>query len=407
MRNIFCAISAILFYANSYLFPQNADTLKLDNSLEQEILAQEDTSLEIIIKSRNMILENLSTGNLVKAKELIGYLEQKFKETEYMPLWYVEKLFLSYCVKDYEFILNGLKSPESDKIENYKKIFPPKDQLEAKLGAYVSNKYTRIKGEISSSGLSEEEKDFLNLTLAFMLYRFGETPFASQEELNAGSDIFLKKYPNTVYKAFVRDNIRYVLKLSDFGWGIVISAGRGGLTGDLKNYFTSYTPISMSLELDYKKWRLYLLGHFGSCETNADFIYNGNWKKGTDMFYNMLGASIGRTIYEDNYIKIIPSIGITGSEISPPPAKVEKGEVEDLSLGYVTGYSLGLTADWKVYSFQEEEALIGLVSTDICLRLTGGYIYPAFQKEDNRFTGNSFFITLGIGAFGRKISRDY
>jgi hypothetical protein len=407
MKNIFCVISAILFYANSYLFPQNADTLKLDNSLEQEILAQEDTNLEIIIKSRNLILENLSTGNFTKIKQIADYLKDKYSGSKYVPIMYVEKLLLSYCVKDYKYLLDELKILQIYKYDvRDEKVFPPEDQLGLKLGEYLSNKYVMIKGEISSSDLNEEDIEILVLNLKFLLYRYGETPFISQEEINFDSDAFLRKYPQSEYEDYIRKNIRYVIKTSDWSLGIEIGLGGSLYSGGLNDYFNSYIMFDAGLEGSYNKWFLGLNMDIGTAKAREPFEYNGSWGENLRLNHTAFKGNLGYNIFENEDFRIIPFAGVGAMKIAPTEED-KKQPGNDVSLGYSIIYSVGINTDYKFGIHNFPSMFFGTEQGTYFIRLRAGYNFPTFKSDDVRFSGGMFFFQIIWGSFGKKVYRDY
>lgn len=405
MKNLF-RIFVFFFITSIYIFPQDSDSLKNINLLEQEILAQEDTNLEIIMKSRNLILENLYTGNFEKIKQITEYLEREYKDADYIPIWYVERLLLSYCIRDYDYILDKLKLPEPENNTDEEKIYPPNDKLGLKLGEYLSNKYMMVKGEISSfSNINIEHQDFLILALDFLLYKFGQTPFVSQAGLNFESDTFLQTYPESEYEDFIRKNIRYVVKTSDWGLGIEAGLGGGILIGDLKSYFNSHPVLGFAFEGNYKNLFLTLNLDIGIGSSKNSFEYNGVWKDDLKLNFDMLKAAIGYNVFENESFRIIPFTGMGAMKIQPPE-EVKKEAGNDVSLGFSALYSIGINTDYK-FSPRYFPSILGTEQGTYYLRLRAGYNLPTFNSDDNRFNGGILFFQIIFGSFGKKAYRDY
>jgi hypothetical protein len=187
-------------------------------------------------------------------------------------------------------------------------------------------------------------------------------------------------------------------------WGLA-EARSGGISTRLSD------PAALDIGFDLALRRLilgrdavlYLRAFIGLGSTvRSPFAYNGDWLQGMKQDVDIPEVSLGVVVYESDAVQVAPFAGISGIFISPPRDN-NGNKVSDLELD-LSSWSAGLNADWKIAPGA------GLFSADadhgywlIRTRLTFASV---FAPPDQRFSGNIVTFTVGIGMFGRTMSRE-
>jgi len=374
-----------------------------NDSLDNEIMSLPETDLTYIQNGRQLIMNALQENDVDKVKSIKYKLETKFQNTDVMPFWLGERILLHLISGQYELLLNT-DCLDSIQHKDYSRFLkPPSDNLYNRLSQYVYDNQAKIERNIDECEYSEKDKAFLKVFIIFILEK-KESNQISQDDVNDVCDRFLIRYPKSEYDTFVRTNMRMKFVPSNWGYGFDFFSGTGQFKGPLNRYFTDHVPIGVAFDIQYQQYILYLRDYIGlGSKVAQEFDYKGTWPKDLSLEVFLPEASVGYVILDNNRYKMVPFIGISSMDISPPEQKKEE---YDVGLDFVTTYTCGLNIDLKlspskipIVSYNEESVWL------IKFRL--GINHPTYTNRDPRFDGTMVYFTIGFGGFGKKMLRDY
>jgi hypothetical protein len=104
-----------------------------------------------------------------------------------------------------------------------------------------------------------EMKDFIRLNFESLIIENE----SFQDTLNIQADSFLKTYPETKYKDFTKEHIKFKLVPKNWGMAFEFFSGYGIFTGTLNNNYTNNIPIGIAFDICYKRFELYLRDYIG------------------------------------------------------------------------------------------------------------------------------------------------
>jgi hypothetical protein len=210
MKRIF--ITLFLGVATLQLFCQ------VDN-IEQQILNYDDSKSVIISKGRSLLLDKFLENDIEKVREIKNYLIEKGEDEDYVALYRDEYWLILYWTKEYEQLLNSVKSYSPNSYDEYrsysyswrgyrgwddKRIYPMRDVLFDKLlQSSIENEFEII-NQIKSADIDLEEKRFLQLNFASLIKKRE----SYIDTLNLQAESFKETYPSSEYN----DYIRYFIK---------------------------------------------------------------------------------------------------------------------------------------------------------------------------------------------------
>jgi len=383
---------------------QRPDTLK---AIEQEILSRPDTDMEILAKSRQMISDRVRIGEAAKIADLVTYLDSKFSGKRILPLWPSERYLLSYWTRHYSYILDTERLNAVDTADYSRMIVPPRDMLYQDLCEQSLARKATLKEAIAAADLKPSDSEFLLLFFDFLVA--ANPGPAVRKELNQGADAYLSHFPDSPYTGFVRQNIRFVLRESEWGFGLDLGVSSGLFSGNVKTTFEDHAALVLGFDAARRDLiasadlitylRIYL--GVGS-KVRSAFEYEGKWQKGLRLDVIIPELSVGAAVLENSFLQVAPFAGISGILVSPPEEdRTIAGNDVNLDM---FSYSFGLNVDWKIAKssipvLSESENSYWSVRT----RIT--YTAP-FSAPQPMFQGSIVALTMSVGMFGRPVIRD-
>jgi len=385
------------------LLPFTAVSFGQTDSLETEILNYSSSKSDIISKARRLLLDSFMADDLDKVEEVKDYLLKEVEDANYVALFPAEHWLILYWTEEYDELLLSLQEFDRDIYTGMEhKILPSQDVMYESLQGKSLVWEEKLEWKLRNSALSEEEKDFLRLNLAWMLDD-GSQPEAL-EGLNQRADIFLESYPGSTYENFVRQELRYKYVPSDWGLGMEFFTGYGMFSGELADWFSNTGAFGMGIDGEYDKLTLSLriAGWIGTTGKDISNEQGMLWKKGEAALTFIGEAALGYTVLETDRIKLSPFGGIGVTEISAPEDDLNTNpDLEHLIVGPDVTYSLGATLDYKLGL--ETGELVENKKTYWFLRLRYAYVMPQFLGNPG---GNLHTLSLGFGAVFRNLKRE-
>jgi len=184
------------------------------DSTGKQILNYDDSKSVIISKGRNLLLDKFLENDFEKVKEVKDYLIEKAEDENYFAFYPVEYWLILYWTNEYEELLNSISTFDSTTIASYHtRIRPSQDMLSAKLRLKSNENVTKIIMQIQFSDIEIEKKKILQLNFENLT-----NDDSYQDTLNNQADTFLKTYPESLYKDFVKNTLDTSWFLKIGGW---------------------------------------------------------------------------------------------------------------------------------------------------------------------------------------------
>lgn len=379
-------------------------------TIEEQVKSYPPSKSILISNARNLLLDCFVENDTAKITAVTKYIIS-LEDNDYVGLYDGEKLLAYFLAQQYAAIFNQMKSIVSDyEIEQrvqYSplKIYPPRDQLFYKAKEIVTKKYRIVEEQIQASELSDEDKDFLVLTLKTLLiheagYPIDSQYYFSQDEINSEANFFLSAYPNSIYSSEVKKIIRNEYKEGKWGGSWDFYSGYGIVTSTLSDTYKNPIPLGFSLDLSYANFILrgYVTAGFSSLKKDMDYSI-GTWEKGETMSFFNAGANIGYNVFDSKLLKVSPYAGVGYMSVGVP--EKDKDDIPELKELKVN--SLALTLGASIEFKLARENWRGAEKGYLLLRLSYSYHSLRFKSKYAPISGDMHYITLGFGMFGRNI----
>ena len=376
-----------------------------EGDIEQEIKNYSESRSQLISKGRRLLTDTFLEGNIAKVKEIKDYLLTELQNEDYVALYPGEEWLIMYWMGEYDRLQESVLYFNMDSVNKYqRRISPGPDMLYQKLLEKSYDELVMLEDKINNSALGLPTKDFLLLHLNFMLS--GDPLMKiTQEEINAMADLYLETHPNSTYEYYVKNNIRYKLAPSKWGFAFDFFTGFGMFTGELLGMYNNQGVFGISFDVEYQKFTLYLRNYIGFNKTKQDREAEGVlWQKGSESQTFLPEASIGYAVLENDKIKLSPFAGIGAASISPTTVDVEeRPELEVLEVGFSPAYTVGLNLNIKLGWDVAPLLSHGDDKSYWFIKLRYGYTMPQFNEPLHN--GNIHQFTIGFGGMYRGMRR--
>ena len=377
-----------------------------DDSIRQEILGQSNSKLEILTKGRSYLLDNLQKGDLYKVREIKDALIHEVNNDVNEAFFPGEYSLILYWTEEYADLLDYIQT-DGAKTETYRakpmlNVLANTDQLYKNISEKSAESYDVMIHFLDEAQLTNEQKDFLELHLYWMLFGPNNaTETESLDEMNERADAFLQEYPNSQFEQYVRSNIRFKLAQSEWGLGWEIAMGYAGVRGNMANQFKDGFLMRLSLDGSFKKTILSLNLNIGGGSTKVDFPYQDTqWYKGSHALMTEIDLSLGYRVLEVQKFSFTPFVGFGAINFGPGVQEIEDDQVlENLNLT-AQNYLAGLNCTFHLRAndspFKEGGSFINLRYT---------FAKPQYNGRHGIDSGTMHWVTLGWGMNGRPIRR--
>jgi hypothetical protein len=370
-----------------------------DNSIRDEILSYDDSSIEIIAKGRSLIIENFRADNFEKVRLIKTYLESD-KVGGYQQAFYLyEKIMLAFWLEDYEYLLPYLNKFFSLRFNHSERLKPPhRDELSEEIRDKSCENKDFLISSILKSDLSSVDKDFLLLCLLYVLKDDYYTN-VTQNDLNVVCERFLNNYPNSEYLSIIKETIRVKYVKSDFGLDNEFFVGYGHFEGDISKLYKNQGVFGWDFAFNYKKYFVHLRINHGITKTKEDIsVPSGIYEKGSVAGLLDYELSFGYNVLENRVIKLSPFVGIATIEIEPYIEEEQDDSIKsEIKIEMSETFVCGLNLDFKIWSRYYKDTTNKIQHSYWFIRLHYGYNYSTISNEYYDATGNVHHLTLGLG----------
>jgi len=366
--------------------------------LDSEIRNYKESDKIYISKARQFLADEIRNGNIEKTKELSRHLLTKFEGSYNLPLSPWEGFTLGLAVDSLELSLEVLNFVVAE-TDWDKYIYPEKDALFLLLDDLLAQDHTEFLSSLIDSDLSDEQIK----AMVIFLYAISEglSEDINQEAINDKCDIFLEKYPDSIYSDFVRNDIRYVMVLGNWGYGFDFEVGYNTRTEDLGSHFRDGVDFGFSFYGSYKKTVFKMKVNIVSMSSAEDFEQNGEWERRDHFNFTSYGLQLGFDAFESRKFKFEPHIFLGGCQLD---FSEDEDKTEEILLPSWT-YGAGISIYYKVSKSIKMDYRTPQ-NGYWYLSLNCDYYIPTFSNKYDDFDGDSLCITLGFGGNGRPTKRD-
>jgi hypothetical protein len=308
-----------------------------------------------------------------------------------------------YWTQDYMELARTLEiNAEDNSNSDIVRIYPQFDQLYDRVLMETRQNEENLIAQIKSAGLDAEIEEFILLNLKYFTFN-SEEDYTYQEMLNSKADSFLVKYPESNYKYFIRNNIRYKIKPNPWFFEMGVFTGYGILSKDLEKRYTNPILFGVTVGAGYKRLSLVFRAVLGGHKTKQDLFYSTDtYAKGLSMSSEIIGGNLGYAIYENDWIKTTPFIGIAGMKFGVSTTKTDEvPELDEIKLNYATTFVTGMQVELYFGKKQEQYLNQGYSS----IRLGYSYNLPQYDQMYG-IKGDYHTITISYNLVFKSYKRD-
>ena len=358
--------------------------------IEKEIRDHPETEMALLGKSRAVLLESLKSGDIGKARNVLVYMRHRFDSSRVVVLYPFEQIRVSYLLMDYEPIFGFARESNFDNTQYGQKMTPQRDLLALELPDLFQGNAGDVVSNIQKADLPLHKRDFLLLFQKAIAGPDRDDPLVKenfQQAVNAESDLYLSTYPESEFNPFVRRYIRFVMKVSEWGFGYGIALGYLGLPGDLGRHLKDYVLLSMVFEGSYRQVYACLGVDIGAAHhLQTGFLYNGTWKDNLLVMHTGAYLAGGPILTLGGNLTVIPHTGIGYMDFSPPHDEAIK-EGNDVSL-HCAAWLIGAHVKFP----------LGGEDSNTHIWFSASYRTALTSIEIAR--GGYTFLTVGVDLFG-------
>ena len=351
----------------------------------------------VVMQNRRMLIDKFRAGRLDSVSLLLDSIDHHHSDQPL--LWPAERLLLYYWIERYQAI--DSLAQHFDSVCNAASQNHPPDQMVWNVLLFHSlEMMDTLVAWIDQTECGDEVFDFRVQLLKTMLYADGEDQTSIQREICSLLDQYSFQEVETLpeVQTVVPKQIEPQHSYYDDPWrvGCAIGLGPTFISGTIAKYLSTKTCLSFALNVNYQRWYYSLLVQaiFANLRQNIHAENGVVWEVGNSANISNFGLSFGYSMMDGRYFKISPLIGLSVSECAPSDQLIaNKNELSGVGIRWGIASMYGVDTDIKLY--QIFPILIRkdfLASLNV--RLT--YIPEMFGNVNGRYSGNMFFVTLGI-----------
>ena len=399
-RHCICFLLVLFIFPLQALHAQEITPNPKNNNIKNEILNYKDSPQRIIENARNLLVDSIKNNDIGKTIEIENYFYDQFKGRDIIYLWIFEKILLNYLRGDFQTILRdakGFSYPD----QLYFKIIPPRDTLYLTMRQVGVERKQDIENKLADLDVDLVDKEFLFLFLDTLIYRHEEINI-SQEDLNHRAEAFLEREnASERYEKIVNAHVRVAYKSNDFYFGVGFFSGVGSYYGNLKNEFSTGVPLGFKMSVGYKKADLSFKLYTESTPVKNDFTYGGqSWDSSMDTMIEIPQFLFGYNLLQNKRFSLTPYGGIAFVRFVERSKEVNDSTVET---SYQKTPVVGVNFSYNFYSMIFRNRLT--TRNTFSVNMDVSYIKSAYDNQNDPFSGDMLFLTIGIGGNGQFVQR--
>ncbi len=281
------------------------------------------------------------------------------------------------------------------------KIPPRADSLYETLDQVLLEQRFEMYNRLKQGFLNEEEKAFCTLQLDYLL-RLNQ----DKKDWTARLDAFLRRYPESRFADYVRSIRPEMVAPGQRGFGFSLAYANGDWRGSLDHSLSTLNALEVEIYIWRRGWHFGLNSLSGNPNLGRRVEQNGfPWLQGDGTYCRNVGLEVGRELFNNDRLRITPSVGAYLSTLSPaPPLVGENPDYYSEFYFYDGHFAAAMTADLKL--FQRDLHRIGLGKGSFHgLRLRAGYHWLRMGRQNGAFSGNLFSFAVGYHFFLQRPSK--
>jgi hypothetical protein len=383
-RNLILLSIAILFSINSF------------SQIGDEIVSYVDSTEMLVHKGRKMMLNELSSNNLTRTKEIYEYLSDATMNEYHSAFYYLEDIYINMLAGDWESVEKFMLEYEKykDKI-----IYPNSQVLVKKLYDMILINGQAILSDCRSSGMDEQAKMLIEVLLVYI-----ETE-SWDEEYNDKLLAYKRKFNNQKYKSF--ENGFMPGKIMKYSWNFSFGSGMVFTTNELSSNFSNNASYNMGMDFNIHKVFTSVYIHGANLKLQEPFmVYSGidtlKFELNENFSYLDAGLKTGYFVLRNNRFNVAPYVSISGSFLES--TKYDDPEDSDLEYEIFNSftYGAGLHTEVKVYGFESRNSYYsGYSNGYLSIKLETGYNRILKFKDTHAIGNTPYFICALVVGFGQ------
>jgi len=410
MKNII-AITIILFVFT--LLEINAQP----DDMRDRILNYQSTSqLEIINRSRRMIIDKFQEGDIKTVEEITNYLLNDKSFEGYIPLHFSERFLILLWTREYTELFRQIRIVDSinniqlqdpknldEKIFGMwaRYIYPAKDFLYDTLKSKSRNSANYLRNEFNKAPLTRQEKDLLEM----VLIRFSNEHSAElQDSLSTLAEAYIQNYPGDITLPYVRQvfRVRFIdRKIGSFSFLF----GTATPTAPMSENFSDMFGFSMDGKF-YANRSIIFANILVGLAKNRNRIEENNYylPAGSSSSLVRLGAGYGYDLFDGEKFSLYPKIDFGYTWFGPDSSKQKSLEMFDRSsFSYSPGFILEYRFSANAPTFNYFHGYSTNEFWGFKISLNYNYL---IQSNRDRFLSNVHYFGIGFGMHFKKRYRD-
>jgi len=375
-------------------------------SVDSLLQHQLNNKLDIISRARAVLIDAFLQNDKQKVQELHRYLSETFEQDNYVALFPAEQVLLFAWYGDFEDMLQYIQKADSAYLAQLRKKITPTstNNFYQTATERLQQELEVVLGNLQSSPLTQEEKDFAAIYLHYFLITV-ENVDTAVRKINTDTRAFIAAYPNSEYIKLLNSN---EYRLSDWGWGFGLNFGYSAKTGNLSKNFKNDGAVDFYVDAVYKKVMATTGILIAPGSARKDIVSDGLVlpKDTSGSIFNFY-LSFGYRFFDDKRIIVTPIAGIGTAWINPGTTNGRKNNPDlkrfDYSYGLTANF--GVMADIKLGKMEKVQGQ-NFTKPPLCIiRVSYKFLYNNLQSAPTFYDGNLHTITAGIVLFGRNIKR--
>lgn len=373
----------ILFFV--LFFTLTTGSIYAQTDLMKEILGVRDSSETIIRNSRQLLNNRLNERKLDDITKIIASAKTSIDKYQYLAFYPWEEQALSLVAADLDYLFIAMQS----QLENPYVIRPREDYIGQLAISIILEEKQLWKNWYEDLDLPEEKKMALRVLLgAIQLYD-------NQYENQKIAKDFLKKYPNSDYANFVRENKS---SFNTGSWEYEMGGGIWNLSGDWSDIALPNGQLTIGTGGYFNRvyWSAYFMGGLGNellipiLLVDSDDNYY-NLEAGERVSIYNAGLKLGYSVFHSDRVKITPITYISGTGIDLPYKKGRNDESITINAAFTTG--VGVNTDFDLIRWKFKDPYLSGKS-HLGLRLSAGYLTHLASKK--YYDGTSFYCSASL-----------
>lgn len=361
------------------------------------------TDWDDMIKLRS----RLKTSVEVQARDLIKAQVDSAvtisNRSTFFALYPIE-LWLSYYVTNqWSNIMTSVAAYDSTYArELTKKTQPLKDELYQSIKkSGLVNKQNIIQA-IESSSLSQEEKEFVLLHFSSCLQGIGDSEI-TQDSLNTLANVFLSKWPDNKWQWYIKTYIRSEYVAGKWGIDFDIFTGFGEISIDKQQKFDNLIPMGFGFSVFYRRAFLQFRNYLGRTRVKEAIpMQTTTWERASYVSMYKLEGVVGASVLETRLIRVLPFAGISTFDLFPTEDEIGRNEnYKTINYEFFPMVVLGSSIDLKI-ARKPRKIMAGCEQNYWFLRCR--FAYESYKLTESN-TCNAYTLTMSLGGFARKISK--